>query len=302
MNLSSSSLRVALDFWVCFFRCILNHFDIFFFHKEPIGSVSPKVNAVDELNVVRGGASKTLSLLCPAQAYPTPVFRYIKIPCDKLINYFHIWIVLVWVTWVIKNGDLKKRNLYIQNQLDQLVRRSTLETAQFFEKKPVRQSISYVLHKLSQLRSLGKMIKSLKILNVCVFLRLDLNWTWNFENLIWKNNILEPIGSVAPKVNSGDDLKAVKAEMSKSITLLCPAQAYPMPVFRLVHGYEWVVLSLVFFNTLSFDWYWWLTCFSLRRTYFINFTKDLFSWRSSHCGSARSSHVNSVPSSRLSST
>lgn len=42
---------------------------------EPIGSVSPKVNLADELNVLRSPALKTLSLLCPAQAYPTPVFR-----------------------------------------------------------------------------------------------------------------------------------------------------------------------------------------------------------------------------------
>lgn len=44
----------------------------------------------------------------------------------------------------------------------------------------------------------------------------------------------EPIGSVAPKVNIGEDLKSVKAEMTKDLTLLCAAQAYPMPVFRFV--------------------------------------------------------------------
>jgi hypothetical protein len=43
---------------------------------------------------------------------------------------------------------------------------------------------------------------------------------------------LEPIGSVAPKVGSGDDLKSVKTEQGKSSTLLCSAQAYPTPVFR----------------------------------------------------------------------
>lgn len=48
-------------------------------------------------------------------------------------------------------------------------------------------------------------------------------------------NFAEPIGAVAPKVNAGDDLKSVKAEIRKSVTLLCPAQAYPMPVFRLVN-------------------------------------------------------------------
>lgn len=47
-------------------------------------------------------------------------------------------------------------------------------------------------------------------------------------------HFLEPIGSVSPKVNTGDDLKSVKAETNKSLNLLCPAQAFPTPVFRSV--------------------------------------------------------------------
>lgn len=45
---------------------------------EPIGSVSPKVNTGDELNTLRRELSKPVSLLCPAQAYPTPVYRWEK--------------------------------------------------------------------------------------------------------------------------------------------------------------------------------------------------------------------------------
>lgn len=59
----------------------------------------------------------------------------------------------------------------------------------------------------------------------------------------------EPIGSVAPKVNVGEDLKSVKAEMAKDLTLLCAAQAYPMPVFRSVGNHlKYLKLRCFFFR------------------------------------------------------
>jgi hypothetical protein len=96
-----------------------------------------------------------------------------------------------------------------------------------------------VLLKLSQLLSSGTKIKSFSV-DVRSKFVFDsfLNWAW----LGWNQRILivvfdfdaslEPIGSVAPKVGSGDDLKSVKTEQGKSSTLLCSAQAYPTPVFR----------------------------------------------------------------------
>ncbi|XP_017467259.1 PREDICTED: Down syndrome cell adhesion molecule-like protein Dscam2 isoform X43 [Rhagoletis zephyria] len=44
--------------------------------------------------------------------------------------------------------------------------------------------------------------------------------------------ITEPVGSVAPKLTSGDDSRTVKAHGGQSVTLLCPAQAFPVPLFR----------------------------------------------------------------------
>lgn len=136
--------------------------------------------------------------------------------------------------------------MIFQSLSDQLAPKLILETAQSLEKNPVRQLTCYVLHKLFQRLSLG--IKSLWMRNISCRLaanrfELSLKFEMNFGNIF-----LEPIGSVAPKVNSGDDLKAVKAELNKSITLLCPAQAYPMPVFRLVR--DGLFLSF-FFEALS---------------------------------------------------
>jgi hypothetical protein len=43
---------------------------------------------------------------------------------------------------------------------------------------------------------------------------------------------LEPVGSVSPKISTGDDLKNVKVRLNESISLMCPAQAFPIPVYK----------------------------------------------------------------------
>ncbi|CAB3223434.1 unnamed protein product [Arctia plantaginis] len=43
---------------------------------------------------------------------------------------------------------------------------------------------------------------------------------------------LEPVGRVSPKFTTGDKSRAFDANGGESITMLCPAQAYPAPAFR----------------------------------------------------------------------
>lgn len=43
---------------------------------------------------------------------------------------------------------------------------------------------------------------------------------------------LEPMGTVSPKVTVGEDFKHIKSLMNKGLSLLCPAQAYPKPMYR----------------------------------------------------------------------
>lgn len=40
------------------------------------------------------------------------------------------------------------------------------------------------------------------------------------------------MGSVSPKVSTGEDVKHTKVKESESLSLICPAQAYPTPYFR----------------------------------------------------------------------
>ncbi|XP_017132758.1 Down syndrome cell adhesion molecule-like protein Dscam2 isoform X46 [Drosophila elegans] len=44
--------------------------------------------------------------------------------------------------------------------------------------------------------------------------------------------ITEPVGSVSPKINTGEDFKHLKGKSGQDLSILCPAQGYPQPFFR----------------------------------------------------------------------
>lgn len=43
---------------------------------------------------------------------------------------------------------------------------------------------------------------------------------------------LEPVGSVSPRLTSGDKIRTVDTNLGQSFTMLCPAQSYPVPSSR----------------------------------------------------------------------
>lgn len=47
-----------------------------------------------------------------------------------------------------------------------------------------------------------------------------------------QTKFVEPVGSVGPRLTSGDKTRNVDVSFGGSNTLLCPAQAYPVPFFR----------------------------------------------------------------------
>lgn len=44
----------------------------------------------------------------------------------------------------------------------------------------------------------------------------------------------EPIGSVAPRVPAAEKIKFATVNVGNEIALLCPVQAYPLPLIRWV--------------------------------------------------------------------
>lgn len=45
-------------------------------------------------------------------------------------------------------------------------------------------------------------------------------------------NHIEPVGSVAPKVNVADKVSISSTRQGHVTNILCPSQGYPMPAFR----------------------------------------------------------------------
>lgn len=43
---------------------------------------------------------------------------------------------------------------------------------------------------------------------------------------------LEPVGSVAPRVNKKDGYNHDSIVQNQSLAIMCPAQAYPVPIYR----------------------------------------------------------------------
>lgn len=43
---------------------------------------------------------------------------------------------------------------------------------------------------------------------------------------------IEPVGSVSPKISMSDKSNVLVMNIGKSATFLCPAQSYPVAIFR----------------------------------------------------------------------
>lgn len=50
--------------------------------------------------------------------------------------------------------------------------------------------------------------------------------------LIFLQSFLEPVGSVGPKFPTIENTKGFKGNSGGNLTLLCPAQAFPVPLYR----------------------------------------------------------------------
>lgn len=52
------------------------------------------------------------------------------------------------------------------------------------------------------------------------------------KKIKWKIFRIEPVGSVAPKVNLADELSIARVAFGQTLNIACPAQSFPVPAFR----------------------------------------------------------------------
>lgn len=97
-----------------------------------------------------------------------------------------------------------------------------------------------------------------------------------FKYLQWpiKLSSIEPVGSVSPKIQPGDEFKMLKQRVGASLNLLCPAQAYPTPVFRYESAFR--SRSLAFFFESLLGWWSKETWMSMSNHFFVVFRANRF--------------------------
>lgn len=72
----SKCFRLSLYFFVASLLELKNSKNNFCSQiKEPVGSVPPKINTGENIQVLRGDSGQSLNILCLAQSFPTPIFR-----------------------------------------------------------------------------------------------------------------------------------------------------------------------------------------------------------------------------------
>lgn len=76
VDLFSSFYDLSSDF-DCSISLIVynNHKNNVTFAPEPMGKVSPKFPSLEKSRLFNFETNQTISVLCPAQAFPTPMFR-----------------------------------------------------------------------------------------------------------------------------------------------------------------------------------------------------------------------------------
>ncbi|XP_070069174.1 cell adhesion molecule Dscam1 isoform X1 [Drosophila takahashii] len=147
---------------------------------EPVGRVSPKFPNTLTSSSFTGDEGSSQTLLCPAQAYPAPMFS------------LQFRFLLSPISFIFQN-PLKSFKNPLRVLGPDFSRVMTLKSSSFPLANPPP---CYVQLNHIQCHS------------------------------------LEPVGSIGPRLTSGDESRILRVYLAASATLLCPAQAYPVPFFR----------------------------------------------------------------------
>ncbi|OWR53910.1 Dscam [Danaus plexippus plexippus] len=192
-------------------RCCVLHKLFQFLCPEPINSAPPKV-PTKTIEFLEFAMRSSITLLCLAQAYPVPVFR---VPHFRAVQNWHglnypLWKILPF--YVQRKGFL----------------------SQFLEPIGSKSPTFSTDNKLSwYVRIVGQSLDlacPAQAFPVPVFRYLTTHFKVRLQDI--PCHYTEPIGSKSPTFSTDDKLSWYVRTLNQSIDLVCPAQAYPVPVFR----------------------------------------------------------------------
>lgn len=183
---------------------------------------------------------RNIGILCPAQAYPTPVFRY-----ETFFSRLSLLLILHFSNFFFGSRSCRNKIFDVESFCNKF---------SFNNAEPIG-SVSPKIHDGDKSRVMQReQNKAISLLcpaqayptpifrySYCFnysrakFLVFCLNRGWlNVSSVVKSFSILfsEPVGSVSPKIQIGDEFKLIRQKSGEAVNLLCPAQAYPTPVFR----------------------------------------------------------------------
>ncbi|XP_046962693.1 Down syndrome cell adhesion molecule-like protein Dscam2 isoform X8 [Vanessa cardui] len=166
---------------------------------EPMGKVSPKFPTLEKSRLFNYDTAQTMSLLCPAQAFPAPMFRAYGQSITEVSNY----------------GNRTQFYFFFKYLCDSTLPGSSLSNSTIQNPWVAFRLNLQLLIKVERLMQTNE-----KISHFCAPPKLFLP------------RLSEPVGRVPPKFPTMDSVRGFGSLINSSVTLLCPAQAFPVPLSR----------------------------------------------------------------------
>ncbi|KAJ8895522.1 hypothetical protein PR048_000858 [Dryococelus australis] len=183
-------------------------------HLEPVGSAKPKFSSVSKIRGfdAQHNIGAMFILQCPAQGFPVPVFSVqSKGFLSQLLEPVGSTSPKISVVAKSQGLEAKSNHSFV-----------VMCPAQAF---PVPAFSLWLMSERNYFPTFCMIVFEWIILEskrLLVVNRSYYRWA----------HIVEPVGSSAPKFSTVDNLQGLKARFSHSFALPCPAQGFPVPVFR----------------------------------------------------------------------
>uniref|UniRef100_A0A182T3B0 Ig-like domain-containing protein n=1 Tax=Anopheles maculatus TaxID=74869 RepID=A0A182T3B0_9DIPT len=193
---------------------------------EPLGRVSPKLDSTSKIVTAEVRRSNTIALLCSAQGYPIAVFSPFRcLHLGELLMKYHFPRASGMICFGVASKGLIFRVamslLNVQKPIGSVAPRLTSGDAMRVQLERLTDNITLLCPAQSYpvpafRTNLIKMVPNSTDMLVLLCLR----------------DAAEPVGSVAPRLTSGDESRKLLVQRDANVTMLCPAQSFPVPVFR----------------------------------------------------------------------
>ncbi|OXU29267.1 hypothetical protein TSAR_012207 [Trichomalopsis sarcophagae] len=188
---------------------------------EPVAGVRPKFSTSENSRTYTNRFGEPLTLFCPAQAFPVPVFSYAQWRDDSSMSCPRVSCSDVQVTCYNNKQKLKYGFVYTNIEPASSTR-PQLAGSSDLQRFTTAVSKSVTLHCPAQ----GFPVPLYSIIK-----NLDVDTAVTPKGFP-SRTYAEPASSTRPQLSGGTDFFRFSAAANKSVTVQCPAQGFPVPLYR----------------------------------------------------------------------